>query len=94
MIEKAVGFALAGIEDPSKVAEIAGVHQSVPQGLAEQEPFTVAWLEAYLSLVSDGDLDRALAPLRPLSNSKLGGDLTLLYRNNPAMQPGCFGKQK
>lgn len=94
VIENAVGFALAGIEDPSKVAEIAGVHQSVPQGLSEQEPFTIAWLEAYLSLVSDGDLDRKLAPLRPLSNSKLGGDLTLLYRNNPAMQPGCFGKQK
>ncbi len=94
VITKAVGFALAGIEDPSKVAEIAGVHQSVPQGLSEQEPFTIAWLEAYLSLDSDGDLDRKLAPLRPLSNSKLGGDLTLLYRNNPAMQPGCFGNQK
>ncbi|WP_180897781.1 alginate lyase family protein [Martelella soudanensis] len=94
VIEKAVGFAFAGIEDPSKVAEIAGVHQSVPQGLAEQEPFTIAWLEAYLSLVSDGDLDRKLAPLRPLSNSKLGGDMTLLYRNNPAMQPGCFAGGK
>lgn len=94
VIAKAVGFALAGIEDPSKVAEIAGVYQSVPQGLAEQEPFTIAWLEAYLSLVTDGDLDRKLAPLRPLSNSKLGGNLTLLYRNNPAMQPGCFSTVK
>lgn len=90
VIRKAVGFALAGIENPSIVAKAVGVYQSVPQGLENQEPFTIAWLEAYLSLVSDGDLDRKLQPLRPLSNSKLGGNLTLLYRNNPAMQPGCF----
>ena len=92
VIMRAVAFALAAIDDPGKAAAIAGVQQSVSAGLDNQEPFTIAWLEAYLSLVSDGDIDRALQPLRPLSNSKLGGDLTLLYRNNPAMQPGCFKK--
>ncbi|WP_152534405.1 alginate lyase family protein [Martelella sp. AD-3] len=89
-IEKAVAFALEGIADPAAVALIAGKPQTVKQGLNDQEPFSIAFLEAYLSLESDAALDRKLAPLRPLSNSKLGGDLTLLYRNNPAMQPGCF----
>ncbi|MBB4121420.1 alginate lyase family protein [Martelella radicis] len=89
-IENAVTFALDGIADPNEVALIAGKPQTVKQGLNDQEPFSIAFLEAYLSLVTDATLDRKLAPLRPLSNSKLGGDLTLIFRNNPAMQPGCF----
>ncbi|WP_158498631.1 hypothetical protein [Martelella endophytica] len=44
--------------------------------------------------MTDGNLDRDLAPRRPLVNSKLGGDLTLIYRNNPRMQPGCFSVRK
>ncbi|WP_176086574.1 alginate lyase family protein [Martelella sp. HB161492] len=88
-LRKGVEFALAGIDDPASVEQITGDRQSLPRGLVNQQKFEIAFLEAYLSLFNDVPLDLSLRPLRPLSNSKLGGDLTMLYRFSKVSAADC-----
>jgi len=38
----------------------------------------MAWAEPYLAHVADAELDAFVEPLRPMSHSKLGGNLTEL----------------
>ncbi|TPW27666.1 alginate lyase [Martelella alba] len=89
-LRKGVEFALDGISDPERIAQIAGKQQSLPSGLVNQQKFEIAFLEAYLSLIDDVPLDLKLRPLRPLSNSKLGGDLTMLYRFSGVSASSCI----
>ncbi|MCK7614156.1 alginate lyase family protein [Roseibium sediminicola] len=89
LLEKAVRFSLKGIEDPGIVEAINGKKQTVEPGLDNQKTFVLAWLEAYLNFNYDPGLDERLATFRPLNNSKLGGNLTLLFRDNLDRPLGC-----
>jgi poly(beta-D-mannuronate) lyase len=89
LLEDAVTFSLAAIEDPKIAEEITGKAQTIKAGLENQKNFVLAWLEAYLNFSYDPKLDARLDSFRPLKNSKLGGDLTMLYRNNLDRPLGC-----
>ncbi|WP_371155878.1 alginate lyase family protein [Jannaschia sp. 2305UL9-9] len=43
------------------------------------ESFQLAWVEPWLTLQQDARADRLVDPMRPLSYSKLGGDLTAIW---------------
>jgi poly(beta-D-mannuronate) lyase len=89
LLEKAVAFSLDAVEDPGIAEQITGKAQTVVAGLDNQKPHAIAWLEAYLNFSFDTDLDKRLAPFRPMTNSKLGGDLTMQFRNNDERPKGC-----
>lgn len=72
-------FSVAAVKDPKIVQKINGKSQTVKAGLKNNIP-AIAWLEPYVSLTNDLDLQKEFASLRPLSNSKLGGNLTTLYQ--------------
>jgi len=94
LLDKAVRFSLKAIEDPSLVKLKNGKKQTVEPGLDNQEAFVLAWLEAYLNFSFDPQLDERLKTMRPLSNSKLGGNMTTLFRNNPSLPLGCRDRDK
>lgn len=79
-IKTIVGFTLKAAKDPGIVTKINGKTQSYAKGDDKLEPFEFAWAEPYLSVVPDPALDAYVAPMRPLSHSKLGGNLTKLTR--------------
>ncbi len=78
-LKRIVGFTLAAAQDPSIVVAMTGETQSFRPGDQVEDPFVMAWAEPYLEHVDNPELEAYVAPLRPLSNSKLGGNLTLLY---------------
>ena len=78
-LPRIVGFTLAAMKDPSIVTTITGKKQSFKVGDEVKQSFSVAWAEPYLGHVADADLEAFVAGLRPLSNSKLGGNLTRIY---------------
>jgi poly(beta-D-mannuronate) lyase len=88
-LDEAVAFSLKAIGDPGIAEEITGKEQTVEAGLDNQKTFAIAWLEAYQNFNFDPEFDKELQDFRPMNNSKLGGDLTLLYRNNSDRPLGC-----
>lgn len=78
-LAKIVAFTVAAAKDPTIVEKITGKPQVFLAGDEVKSPFTMAWAEPYLAHVADPDLDAFVAKLRPLSNSKLGGNLTEIY---------------
>jgi poly(beta-D-mannuronate) lyase len=72
----AARFSLRAIEKPELVEEKTDKQQTVKSGLLEQKKYQIAWLEPLLVLEKDPQLDATIDDLRPLSNSKLGGNMT------------------
>ncbi|MBO6895202.1 MAG: alginate lyase family protein [Roseibium sp.] len=89
LLEQAVHFSLEAIENPEIVEQINGKKQTIKPGLHAQKNFNIAWLEPYLNFNFEPELDKRLGEFRPLKNSKLGGDLTLQFRENPDWPVGC-----
>jgi poly(beta-D-mannuronate) lyase len=81
-LRKIVDFTLAAAKDPAIVEKINGKPQVFNAGDQVHDPFTMAWAEPYLAHVKDPALNAYVAPLRPLMNSKLGGNLTKIYGKN------------
>jgi poly(beta-D-mannuronate) lyase len=73
-----VHFSLDGVQNPALVETVAGASQTVKPGL-KANATSLAWLEPYASLTGDQQVAAKLAELRPLLNSKLGGDVTRIY---------------
>ncbi|HEX2559475.1 alginate lyase family protein [Phenylobacterium sp.] len=80
-LHRLVRFTLAGIENPERIAQRAGAEQE-PLG-RNGGPFDagdVAWLEIYDARYRDRNpWMRRMTELRPLTLTRLGGDLTLLF---------------
>jgi poly(beta-D-mannuronate) lyase len=74
-------FSLNAAQNPDLVTEIAGEKQLVPA--AETLKTTLAWLEPYIALTGDAIMPDNVRAVRPLTNSKLGGNMTLAYENQP-----------
>jgi poly(beta-D-mannuronate) lyase len=74
------GFSLNGVKNPKIVEAIAGEAQTVEPGLKANTE-SLAWLEPYASLTGEKDVNAVLLEIRPLLNSKLGGDVTRIYGN-------------
>lgn len=71
-------FSVKAVKDPKIVQKINGKSQTVKPGL-KNNLTSLAWLEPYVALTNDLDMEKEFASLRPLSNSKLGGNQTNLY---------------
>lgn len=71
-------FSIAAVKDPKIVQKINGKSQTVKPGL-KNNLSAIAWLEPYVSLTNDLEMEKEFETFRPLSNSKLGGNLTALY---------------
>lgn len=78
-LERAARFAVQDLEDGAMSREITGAEQSFFDGTRQLGAFQLAWIEAYLTLRPDLEMDAAIAEMRPVSNSKLGGVQTGLW---------------
>ncbi|GIT89609.1 alginate lyase [Jannaschia pagri] len=77
---RVVDFTLSEVQNGGRGSQQrTGQPQTAVQGKGVR-PFQLAWIEPWLSLGADPRADAVAAPLRPLSYSKLGGDLTALWR--------------
>lgn len=88
-LQKLTEFTIAALKDPSLVKEKHGIDQSISGGVDSVSPFMLAWLEALLSFACSPELEKIAQQLRPLSNSKLGGNLTYIYSNNAPNSDKC-----
>jgi poly(beta-D-mannuronate) lyase len=78
-IPRAVSFTLQALDDPAIVEPLAGEEQSYAKGKEKVEAFEVAWAKAYLAFVDDPAVAKLAATYDSLSNSKFGGDQSLLW---------------
>jgi poly(beta-D-mannuronate) lyase len=78
-IPRAVSFVLQALDDPALVQAHAGVEQSFAKGDEKLDAFEVAWAQAYLAFVDDPEVAALAARYDGLSNSKFGGDQSLLW---------------
>ena len=77
-------FTVAAAEDPKLVETITGRAQVFSGGGREEAAFFHGLGGAVSGQqVTDPEVENFVAPLRPLSNSKLGGNLTKLYKKEP-----------
>ncbi len=95
-LDQLVSFTIAALNDPLLVEQKFDVAQSITGGIDSVKPFMLGWVEAYLSVNCDPQLDDAVQHLRPLSNSKIGGNLTLLYLGSLESKQACsaFGAKQ
>lgn len=77
-LETIARFSIEGVKNPALVEKVAGAPQTVKAGL-KSSVGSLAWLEPYAGLTGDQEVIAELAELRPLLNSKLGGDVTRIY---------------
>ncbi len=78
-LDRIVRFALDDLDTGEASKAISGKKQSYFDGTEDLESFEMAWLEAYLVLNPDPEIDRIADEFRPLNHSKLGGDQALLW---------------
>ncbi|MEJ6402664.1 alginate lyase family protein [Yoonia sp. 2307UL14-13] len=78
-LDRIVQFAMSDLETGERSAAYSGEVQSYFDGTEELRSFQLAWVEAYLALSWDPELDAFAARYRPLNHSKLGGAQALLW---------------
>jgi poly(beta-D-mannuronate) lyase len=88
-LEQMVDFTIAALKDPRLVEAKFNSKQSIAPGLESIKPSMIAWVEPYLSIICNAQLNTDINPLRPLNNSKLGGNLTHLYHGDLNSTQGC-----
>lgn len=80
-LHRIADFALQELNGGRRTEQITGKPQSLFNGNDQLEAFQLAWVEAYLHLKPQNQIEKAIAPLRPLIYSKLGGNQTALWGN-------------
>lgn len=78
-LRRAAEYALSDIESGAKTAARTGVVQSYFNGTETLAPHELAWIEAYLTIEASGPARELARDMRPLRNSKLGGNQTKLW---------------
>jgi poly(beta-D-mannuronate) lyase len=75
-IHRLARVVVQGMEETAGFERLVGKRQDVdPRG----KVWTLAWLEPYLARFPDPDLEKLLAPNRPVGHEWLGGNLTLHF---------------
>ena len=90
-LEQMVDFTIAALKNPRLVEAKLNIKQTITGGLDSIKPSMIAWVEPYLSIICNAQLNTDINPLRPLSNSKLGGNLTHLYLGDLNSIQQCLG---
>lgn len=87
-LPRVVRFMLTARRDPAAFEALAG-HAQQADSKPERWPRrdNAAALEIYLSLEPDAEVERLVAPLRPVSTQFSGGDFTLLFHRRRAPLP-------
>ncbi|MEL6838253.1 MAG: alginate lyase family protein [Pseudomonadota bacterium] len=85
-LDRIVRFALDDLETGESSQAYSGEVQSYFDGTEELRSFQLAWLEAYLALSWDPELDAFAEQYRPLGHSKLGGSQALLWASLQSSQ--------
>lgn len=96
-LDSLVEFTIEALKDPTLVEQKFDIEQTISGGIDSVKPFMLAWVEAYLSVNCNPNLDNEVKHLRPLSNSKIGGNLTLLHHGSLDVYKVCNsieGKQR
>ena len=77
---------ISGLEDPQRIRAITGHEQEV-DGL--YEAWSLAWMEPWQATwgAMEG-IPEFLDELRPMKSTRLGGDISYLYRINPLWPEG------
>ncbi|WP_341368621.1 alginate lyase family protein [Yoonia sp. BS5-3] len=78
-LDRIVEFTINDLETGAASEAYSGVPQSLFDGTDELESFQLAWLEAYLALEPNPELDAFAEAYRPFGHSKMGGDQALLW---------------
>lgn len=78
-IHRIVSFLPTAFADLTIAERIAGERQTYQTGEDDLRGFELAWAEAYLSLFDDPEIATFVEDHRPLRNSKLGGNQSLLW---------------
>ncbi|MEO0831019.1 MAG: alginate lyase family protein [Pseudomonadota bacterium] len=79
-LDRIVTFAVNDIDDGKASEAYSGEVQSYFDGTDTLDSFEMAWLEAYLLLSPNPELEAVADQFRPLSNSKLGGNQALIWQ--------------
>ena len=83
-LRSAVEFALSDLETGAASMRHAGFMQSYFDGTERLDPHELAFLEAYLSFETSPQIEQRIKDLRPLKNSKLGGNQSQIWRRETA----------
>ena len=78
-LQRIVGFTLDAIDDPGLASTRAGVVQKRPRGKSSLQAHELAWIPAWQSLGLSPSLKGYAPSKMTLSNSKLGGNQTLIW---------------
>jgi poly(beta-D-mannuronate) lyase len=78
-LDRIVAFALADLPTGAASQAYSGKVQSYFDGTEDLQSFELAWLEAYLFLSPNPEIDDFAETHRPFYHSKLGGDQALLW---------------
>jgi poly(beta-D-mannuronate) lyase len=79
-LRKIARFSVDSVQNPDIVAQIADAPQKFETDLKKNAGM-LTWLEPYKALTGDEPMKLDMPDIRPMLNSKLGGDLTRLYGN-------------
>jgi poly(beta-D-mannuronate) lyase len=79
-LKSIVEFTLAAMKDPTLVEADAGAEQTFSKKDQKLAAYQMAWAEPYLERFPFPELNDFVQPLRPLVYSKIGGDMTQIYR--------------
>lgn len=79
-LDRIVTFAVNDIDDGKASEAYSGKVQTYFDGTDTLDSFEMAWLEAYLLLSPNPELEALADRFRPLSHSKLGGDQALIWQ--------------
>lgn len=76
---RAAKFAVSGAKNPKIVEAVAGAKQTFNPAPEKLKAFEFAWITAFLSQVEDPEVEAFALNFDVLSNSKLGGNQSLLW---------------
>jgi len=75
-LDRLIGLTLAGLADPAVFARLTGKKQDL---VGELDGGDLAWMEPYYARFGRADLKPWIDRFRPMRNTRLGGNLTLMY---------------
>lgn len=75
----AAEFALRDLETGAATEALTGVQQSYFNGQETVQSHELAWIEAYLTMTASARAEQIAHSLRPLRNSKLGGNQSEIW---------------